>query len=195
MQVGTMFMRISYGIVLALLASFPIHLILRGLWIGLIGLQSVFPQGVDWERLARTAPITTKYQHARMPTIESSIASVNRVASVVFICASLLVGMTLTGALIFLPVFLVTGVQVNWLLGILVVLMLPVLLQVCNTKNMSARIPAYSVVTLIQLLCRMVPVIAGQCRRCEALLMSRRGGENRIAHSSRRLASASRYVR
>ncbi len=141
---GLMLMQISYGIVFALLASFLVHIILRGFWIGLIGLRSVFPQGVDWENLSRRAPITTEYQRPRIPTLDVTIAKVDRVASVVFISASLLVGMTLAGALFLMPVILFGIVRVEWLLGILVLFLLPVLVQLVLDRGIAARSPRWA---------------------------------------------------
>lgn len=96
-QIGYALLRFGYGIVFVLIASFFLHLVLRGLWIGLIGLESVFPSGVDWNRLARSAPITTEYQRSQQISLGATIAWLDRIASLVFVSASLIVLMSIIG--------------------------------------------------------------------------------------------------
>lgn len=41
---------------LALIATFLVHLCVRGYWVSLVGLASVYPEGVDWKRLSNWGP-------------------------------------------------------------------------------------------------------------------------------------------
>ena len=45
------------AIVYALTASFVVHLVARAYWVGLVGLHSVFPNGVKWENF-KAGPVT-----------------------------------------------------------------------------------------------------------------------------------------
>ncbi len=145
LDLGVMLMQIGYGVVFALLVSFFVHLVLRGLWIGLIGLRSAFPLGIDWAKLARSAPIATEYQKAHTPTIESVIAKVDRLASVIFICASLLVGMTLFAAVLIIPVFFFGERLSKWFLyALLIVLIIPAALQLLLDNVLASRSPRWA---------------------------------------------------
>lgn len=144
-ELGQMLMQIGYGLVFALLASFFVHLVLRAFWIGLIGLRSAFPEGVDWAKLARNAPITTEYQRANTPSIGSAIVRIDRAASIVFICAGLLVSMTLVGAALVIPLFFLGGRQAPWIFyAVLVLLMLPAILQLVLDQGLASRSPQWA---------------------------------------------------
>lgn len=49
-MVGTMYSSIA---VVALKWTFSIHLMLRGIWVGMVGLSYVFPKGINFERLPK----------------------------------------------------------------------------------------------------------------------------------------------
>ncbi len=67
---------------LLLIITFIVHLVLRGYWIALIGLSSVYPGGIDWQRFAM-GPNQRTYL-ARRPSIEQHIAAADRNASFIF---------------------------------------------------------------------------------------------------------------
>jgi len=50
---GQLYMK---AILYALIASFVVHLVARAYWVGLVGLQSVFPKGVRWENF-KSGPV------------------------------------------------------------------------------------------------------------------------------------------
>ena len=71
----------STAVVLA--ATFAIHLLLRAQWIALVGMDSVYPQGVQLDRL-RMGPIQRAIEGARPGTIADAIERADNRASVLF---------------------------------------------------------------------------------------------------------------
>src|SRR5690349_17536070 len=53
------------AIVYALIAAFVVHLIARAYWVGLVGLHSVFPNGVRWEEF-KSGPVTLEVYKKRL---------------------------------------------------------------------------------------------------------------------------------
>lgn len=115
-----------------LLSAFLLHLCARAYWIGLIGLQSVFPRGVRWNR-SRAGPLTIRVYRSLLPDTRTAILRADRLSSAIFAIAfavvilffvSLLVGAfagtvtLLVGAIV--PA--VPGDMVFWLTFLLVVL-------------------------------------------------------------------------
>jgi len=74
----------------ALIASFLLHLTARGYWVGLIGLHSVFPQGVRWENL-KYSSTTLRLYRERMPSLPVLIARTDDFCSLIFSFAFVIV--------------------------------------------------------------------------------------------------------
>jgi hypothetical protein len=74
-----------YGkaMVAALIATFVVHLASRGYWVGLVGLNSVFPGGVRWDEL-RYGPHTREVMRERLPSLPSTIARIDNFCSALF---------------------------------------------------------------------------------------------------------------
>lgn len=68
---------------LTLAATFAIHLLLRAQWIAVVGMHSVFPGGIHWDRL-RIGPIQRGIEAARYGDAGSSIDRADNRATVVF---------------------------------------------------------------------------------------------------------------
>ena len=66
-----------------LIASFMIHIIARAYWVGLVGLEAVFPRGVRWEK-ATSGPITRKLYQERLPSLPELITKVDDFCSMIF---------------------------------------------------------------------------------------------------------------
>jgi hypothetical protein len=81
-----------YGkaMVLALIATFVLHLASRGYWVGLVGLNSVFPRGVKWDEL-KYGPITREVIRERLPSLPPVIARLDNFCSALFSFGFLLV--------------------------------------------------------------------------------------------------------
>jgi hypothetical protein len=88
----------SKGAAVLLAATFVIHLLLRARWIALVGLHSIHPGGIDWERL-RAGRIAREVESARMGSMDDMIERADNRATTVFatgvMLASTLVGLTL----------------------------------------------------------------------------------------------------
>jgi hypothetical protein len=81
-----------YGklILYVLIGAFGLHLAARAYWVGLIGLESVFPDGVDWER-APVGPIVREVYQERIGPLQPMIDRTDRFCSVIFSAAFSLV--------------------------------------------------------------------------------------------------------
>ena len=74
-----------YGkaIVYALIGSFIVHLVARAYWVGLVGLNSVYPRGARWEEL-KFGPIARELYRSQMPSLPAVIARTDNFCSVIF---------------------------------------------------------------------------------------------------------------
>lgn len=67
-----------------LAACFVLHLALRGYWVALVGVNSVYPGGVRWDRMTKYGPTTASLLRETLRPLPSYIARVDNVASLVF---------------------------------------------------------------------------------------------------------------
>ena len=77
---------VSYG----LAVCFVVHLMARAYWVGLIGLRTVFPDGINWEKTPGIGPIAKHHYRANLPDLDAVIKSTDRLASSLFAVISLL---------------------------------------------------------------------------------------------------------
>jgi hypothetical protein len=98
----------------ALIATFALHLFQRAIWVAGLGLRSVYPAGVDWDKLAR-GPIYLAYARSTTPTLDQMIDRADNRASVVFAFGLMLVLISLAIMLFTLVLVLVGGVAGEWL--------------------------------------------------------------------------------
>lgn len=80
----------SEMLVYSLLGTFILHLCLRGYWVALLGLESVWPEGWDWSKL-KFGPHSLAHTQRQVGTLSSSIDRADDRASVVFAAGALLV--------------------------------------------------------------------------------------------------------
>jgi hypothetical protein len=66
-----------------LIASFMIHIVARAYWVGLVGLEAVFPRGVRWDK-ATSGPITRKLYQERLPSLPELITKTDDFCSMIF---------------------------------------------------------------------------------------------------------------
>ena len=78
------------GVCYALGTCFVLHLMARAYWVGLVGLQRTFPQGIDWERTKNLGPLTRAHYRDTLPTQASLIDRADRFASSLFAVISML---------------------------------------------------------------------------------------------------------
>jgi len=67
----------------AVICGFVLHLAIRAYWVGVIGLEAVFPGGIVWEK-TRAGPIVRELQRKATPPLQSLIDGADRLASLVF---------------------------------------------------------------------------------------------------------------
>lgn len=81
-----------------LILGFSIHLCLRGFWIGLLGLHSVYPEPLDYDEL-KHGPLYTRHIREKWPTVPQMIESVDKMASLTFSFAMcfVLIGVYMAG--------------------------------------------------------------------------------------------------
>lgn len=82
----TLLAGISYG----LAACFVVHLMARAYWVGLIGLRTVFPDGINWSKTAGLGPLSRQYYREMLPDLDTVIQKTDRVASSLFAVISML---------------------------------------------------------------------------------------------------------
>ncbi|MEO1086188.1 MAG: hypothetical protein AAFY88_18265, partial [Acidobacteriota bacterium] len=100
-------------IVIVLIAAFLLHLGTRAFWVGLIGLRSVYPDGIDWDEV-HDGPLWKKILQ-EMPDLSDLAEMTDRLASQIFSFAFLFVFFFLISIL-----YVVVFVGVSWVLLITV---------------------------------------------------------------------------
>lgn len=76
----------SYG----LGACFIVHLAARAYWVGLIGLRTVFPDGINWSKTPGLGPLSRRYYRDTLPDLDTVIRNTDRLASSLFAVISML---------------------------------------------------------------------------------------------------------
>ncbi|HYO16480.1 MAG TPA: hypothetical protein VE685_25060 [Thermoanaerobaculia bacterium] len=66
-----------------LIGSFLLHLGARAYWVGLVGLEAVFPRGIQWDR-AQYGPFTRRFYEERAPSLQALIAKADDFCSTIF---------------------------------------------------------------------------------------------------------------
>ncbi|MEI2419417.1 hypothetical protein V6O07_04020, partial [Arthrospira platensis SPKY2] len=78
------------GLCYLLGAFFVLHLLTRAYWIGLIGLKTVFPRGIDWSRTPGIGPLTQAHYRVHLPDLKTAIRRADQLASSLFAVISLI---------------------------------------------------------------------------------------------------------
>ena len=87
---GTVGIPLVTGVSYGLAACFVAHLMVRAYWVGLIGLRTVFPEGINWSKTPGIGPLTKQRHRANLPDLDTVIRRTDRVASSLFAVISLL---------------------------------------------------------------------------------------------------------
>jgi hypothetical protein len=87
----------SIGLVLS--AMFALHILLRGLWAAALGLHSVYPEGVQWDRL-KSGPYFKAEAQRVVVSLPRFIGRLDNAASIVFAVGGLLLMLTVVSGLI-----------------------------------------------------------------------------------------------
>jgi hypothetical protein len=76
--------------VTAMIVALLAHLSLRAYWIGLVGLESVYPEGTDWSKV-KSGPNMLALMRSKVPPLATSIDRLDDLCSLVFSFAFLIV--------------------------------------------------------------------------------------------------------
>jgi hypothetical protein len=78
------------GLFYALGTCFAVHLMIRAYWAGLVGLRSVFPDGIDWDRVPGMGRLTRQFQREYLPDLDQAITRADHAASALFSAISMI---------------------------------------------------------------------------------------------------------
>jgi MFS family permease len=78
------------GTSFGLAACFVVHLMARAYWVGLIGLRTVFPSGINWSKTPGLGPLSRQYYRETLPDLDTVIQNTDRLASSLFAVISML---------------------------------------------------------------------------------------------------------
>jgi MFS family permease len=165
---STLLAGISYG----LAACFVVHLMARAYWVGLIGLRTVFPEGINWSKTPGLGPLSRQYYRDTLPDIDTVIQNTDRVASSLFAVISMLTLGVLWFGAIMIATLVVSGAigarfgLTNTAIGIgTVVLMvvflgLPLLVYLLDAQ-LAARVPRLRESRMLSRVVRVLRRIVG----------------------------------
>ena len=97
------------GTCYGLAACFVVHLMARAYWVGLIGLRTVFPTGIDWSKTPGLGPLSRKYYRDTLPDLDTVIQATDRLASSLFAVISMLTLSVLWFGTILVAILVVSG--------------------------------------------------------------------------------------
>ena len=138
----------SYG----LAACFVVHLMARAYWVGLIGLRTVFPEGINWRNTPGLGPISRRHYRDTLPDLDTVIQNTDRLASSLFAVISMLTLSVLWFGTILVAILVVsgavgarfgltnTGMGIGTILLLAVFLGVPTLLYSLDAK-LASRMP------------------------------------------------------
>lgn len=114
----------------AVIAGFVLHLAIRAYWVGVIGLEAVYPGGIAWEK-TRSGPILREVQRKATPSLQALIDGADRKASLVFaggltlalVFVTALVMVAVAAVLFFATIGLVVH-GVDWSTGLMAIVLL-----------------------------------------------------------------------
>ncbi|MBB6088273.1 hypothetical protein [Wenzhouxiangella marina] len=98
------------GLFYSLGFCFAIHLMVRAYWAGLIGLQTVFPNGINWSRASGLGPLTRRYHREHLPSLPAATARADHFASALFAVISMIALGVLWIAVLMISTLMVAGV-------------------------------------------------------------------------------------
>jgi hypothetical protein len=134
-------------------ACFVVHLMARAYWVGLIGLRTVFPAGINWGRTPGLGPVSRQHYRNNLPDLDTVIQRTDRVASSLFAVISMLTLSLLWFGTILVAISVVsgaigarfgqtnTGTAIGALVMVIVFLGIPILVYLLDAQ-LAARVPA-----------------------------------------------------
>lgn len=109
-------MGLAYGLmaVYALIGMFLIHLTARAYWVALVGINSVYPDGIRWEKFTG-GPISRAEMQQQIPSMPALIERADNTASLCFAFGLVVVMSSVLGAAVAMPAVGLAIVMSQWL--------------------------------------------------------------------------------
>ena len=109
-------MGLAYGLmaVYALIGMFLIHLTARAYWVALVGIHSVYPDGIRWEKFSG-GPISRAEMQRQIPSMPALIERADNTASLCFAFGLVVVMSSVLGAAVAMPAVGLAIVLSQWL--------------------------------------------------------------------------------
>jgi len=158
----------SYG----LAACFIVHLMARAYWVGLIGLRTVFPDGINWARTPGLGPLSRQYYRDTLPDLDTVIQNTDRLASSLFAVISMLTLSVIWFGAILVVILVVSGAvgarfgltNTGMFIGTAVLLVLfigvPIIVYLLD-RQLASRVPRLRDSRIFAGLVRVLSRIAG----------------------------------
>ncbi len=133
----------------ALGAAFSMHLLMRSFWVALIGIRSIWPNGVRWTEVSRSAR-TTQFMQRHLPSLPEAIENADNSSTLIFACGIALVGLVSFSAATIILLMLISallafslpnfGSHFNWFLFVLTAFFGSLLLVQLIDRLVGARV-------------------------------------------------------
>ena len=123
LQIASILAMYAGAAIYVLLATFIAHLAVRGFWISLLGLRSVFPLGPDFERL-RGGPIGREVARRETARVEEEVERLDNLATIVFLFGAITVFGVLAPATLVAPILAVVWFWPEAPIGTIMLVML-----------------------------------------------------------------------
>ena len=160
------------GTSFGLAACFVVHLMARAYWVGLIGLRTVFPDGINWARTPGLGPLSRKYYRDTLPDLDTVIQNTDRLASSLFAVISMLTLSVIWFGAILVVILVVSGAvgarfgltNTGIFIGMAVLLVLfigvPIIVYLLD-RQLASRVPRLRDSRIFAGLVRFLSRIAG----------------------------------
>lgn len=160
------------GTSFGLAACFVVHLMARAYWVGLIGLRTVFPGGINWSKTPGLGPLSRRYYRDTLPDLDTVIQNTDRLASSLFAVISMLTLSVLWFGAILTVILVVSGVvgarfgltntamAIGTLVLLTVFLGIPIIVYLLD-RQLASRVPRLRDSRIYAGLVRFLSRIAG----------------------------------
>ena len=140
------------GTSFGLAACFVVHLMARAYWVGLIGLRTVFPDGINWSKTPGLGPLSRQYYRDTLPDLDTVIQNTDKLASSLFAVISMLTLSVLWFGTILTVILVVsgavgarfgltnTGMGIGTAVLLMVFLGIPIIVYLLD-RQLASRVP------------------------------------------------------
>jgi hypothetical protein len=160
------------GTSFGLAACFVVHLMARAYWVGLIGLRTVFPDGINWSKTPGLGPLSRQYYRDTLPDLDTVIQNTDKLASSLFAVISMLTLSVLWFGTILTVTLVVsgavgarfgltnTGMSIGAAVLLMVFLGIPIIVYLLD-RQLASRVPRLRDSRIFAGLVRFLSRIAG----------------------------------